>query len=498
MENFTMLQFFEWYYPADGTLWNHFRDEAGRLKAMGIESVWLPPAHKGMEGRESVGYDSYDIYDLGEFDQKGSVQTKYGSKQDLTDALAAGKAAGLRVYCDLVLNHMGGADEKETVTVRKVEPTNRNEFISEPYQIEAFTKFTFPGRQGKYSAFTWDYHCFSGVDWDAGNEESAIFSIQNEYGEGWQDVMDDENGNFDYLMLCDIDFRNPHVREELKRWGKWFFDTVKMDGFRLDAIKHMDPGFYNEWLDFMRTETGRELFTVGEYWAPYDLPAMLNYIDATGGRMSLFDAPLQAHFHHASRSGSDYDLRTIFDGTLVQSNPLLAVTLVENHDTQPLQSLEQPVEPWFRPIAYSLILLRSDGYPCLFYADLYGSHYKDTGGDGKDHKVTLRKVEELEAMLAVRKSLAYGEQRDYFDHPNCIGWTRSGIQEKEGSGCAVLISNGEAGNKFMEIGRHFAGRTFTDALGKVQEEVNVNDEGWAEFRVQAGSVSVWVLKDGNA
>ena len=40
------------------------------------------------------------------------------------------------------------------------------------------------------------------------------------------------------------------------------------------------------------------------------------------------------------------------------SKPELAVTLVDNHDTQPLQALEAPVEAWFKPMAYALILLR--------------------------------------------------------------------------------------------------------------------------------------------
>jgi hypothetical protein len=42
-----------------------------------------------------------------------------------------------------------------------------------------------------------------------------------------------------------------------------------------------------------------------------------------------------------------------------------AVTLVDNHDTQPLQALEAPVEDWFKPIAYAFILLRKDGYPAF-------------------------------------------------------------------------------------------------------------------------------------
>jgi len=246
--------------------------------------------------------------------------------------------------------------------------------------------------------------------------------------------------------------------------------------------------------DYLRAELKHEFFTVGEYWAPFDLPAMLEYINVTGGRMSLFDAPLQGNLHKASNAGNTYDLRTIFDNTLVQANPALAVTLVENHDTQPLQSLEQPVQPWFRPLAYALILLRETGYPCVFYTDLYGSKYKDKGNDGQEHEVILPKTNELEKLLFVRKHLAYGEQRDYFDHPNCVGWTRSGDGEHENSGCAVLISNGDNGNKRMEVGKHFAGKAFIDALNKVNEEIFIDNEGWAEFKVNAGSVSVWVPK----
>lgn len=494
MENFTMLQFFEWYFPADGSLWNHFNQEAGRLKAIGVDSVWLPPAQKGMAGADSSGYDSYDLYDLGEFDQKGSVRTKYGTKDEYIAAIEAGKKAGIRIYADIVLNHMGGADEKELVTVKKVTPENRNEFISEPIEIEAFTKFTFPGRNGKYSNFVWDYHCFSGVDFDAAKQETAIFSIQNEYGDGWQDVLDVENGNFDYLMLSDIDFRNPFVREELKRWGEWFYETTGVDGFRLDAIKHMDPDFYNEWLDHLRGKYQQELYTVGEYWAPYDLESMLTYIDATESRMSLFDAPLQGKFHKASKENSDFNLCTIFDDTLTQARPELSVTLVENHDTQPLQSLEQTVEAWFRPLAYALILLRQEGYPCLFYTDLYGSHYIDTGNDGQEHEITLEKVDKLEIMLHVRKYVAYGQQHDYFDHPNCIGWTREGDAEHENSGCAVLISNGDGSSKQMFIGEHHAGKVFVDYLGNVAGEIVIGDDGHAEFGVSERSVSVWAEK----
>src|SRR5688572_23870728 len=81
LQNKTLIQFFEWYVPADGNHWNRFRDAVPELISMGITAVWLPPAYKGTRGNESEGYDVYDIYDLGEFDQKGTIPTKYGSKQ---------------------------------------------------------------------------------------------------------------------------------------------------------------------------------------------------------------------------------------------------------------------------------------------------------------------------------------------------------------------------------------------------------------------------------
>ncbi|MBG9375663.1 alpha-amylase [Panacibacter sp. DH6] len=492
MQNGTMLQFFHWYYPEDGSLWNKLKEEAKSLSELGITAIWIPPASKGTTGGYSVGYDVYDLYDLGEFDQKGTVKTKYGSKDELVNAVNAVHEAGIKVYADIVVNHLGGADEEERITVRRVNPDNRNEFTSEPFEINAYTKFTYPNRKGKYSNFVWDHQCFTGTDYASDLDETGIFSIQNEYGEGWEEVVDDEKGNYDYLMFTDVEFRNEAVREELKKWGKWYFDTLHFDGVRLDAVKHIAPQFYNEWLDYMRAEVKEDLFAVGEYWAPGYLHLLERYIDATEGRMSLFDAPLHRNLHTASKEGKDFDLRTIFDETLVAKNPGLAVTIVENHDTQPLQALEAPVEPWFKPIAYAIILLRKDGYPCIFYTDLYGASYVDKGNDGNDHEIFLPKCDDLENLLKARANYAYGEQRDYFDHGNCVGWTREG--DEEHGGCAVVLSNGDEGFKSMEIGKRYAGKTFIDMLGKHAAEVTINEDGWGEFYTNAGSVCVWIEK----
>ena len=138
----------------------------------------------------------------------------------------------------------------------------------------------------------------------------------------------------------------------------------------------------------MRKYAGKRLFAVGEYWS-YEVEALHHFIKVTGGDVALFDAPLHYNFCEAGKSGNSYDMRTIFDNSLVQDQPALAVTLVENHDSQPLQSLESVVEAWFKPLAYALILLRQGGYPCIFYADYYGAHYKDTKA-GNEYEIFFR------------------------------------------------------------------------------------------------------------
>lgn len=84
-----------------------------------------------------------------------------------------------------------------------------------------------------------------------------------------------------------------------------------------------------------------------------------------------------------------------------------------NHDTQPGQTVETPIEGFFKPLAYALILLRREGYPCVFYGDLYG-----TKGDKAEPPSCGGKLAHI--MLA-RTLYAYGEQDDYWDQENCIG-----------------------------------------------------------------------------
>lgn len=485
--NGVMMQYFHWYIPPDGSLWNEFKDKVKELADAGITAVWLPPAYKGTAGGFDVGYGVYDIFDLGEFEQKGSVRTKYGTKDQYIAAIKAAKDVGVQVYADVVLNHKLGADAVEEVEATPFDPNDRNRPIGDRQTIKVWTHFTFPGRNGKYSNLEWHWWHFDAVDYNIYNEgENAVYLFKDKK---FDDNVDLEKGAFDYLMGCDLDMEHPEVREELKRWGEWFVDNTNIDGFRFDAVKHVKAGFFPEWLQHCRQHAGRKLFAVGEYWS-YKIEALHNFISVTGGDVMLFDAPLHYNFMVASTQGKDYDMRQIFDNTLVQQQPALAVTLVDNHDSQPLQALESVVEGWFKPLAYALILLRRDGYPCVFYADYYGAHYKDEGEDGSEYEIWLDSHQWLiDKFLHARRTYAYGEQYDYLDHANTLGWTRLGDEEHPG-GMAVVLSNGEAGTKSMEVGQ--PNQAYIDITEHISEPVVTNDKGWGEFRCNGGSVSVWV------
>ena len=136
MTNGTMIQFFHWYTPGGGKLWKEIKEKAEYLSSLGITAAWLPPPYKSANGGLSPGYDVYDLFDLGEFDQKGTIPTKYGTKEELIAAVDALHAHGIGVIGDVVLNHKGGGDETEKVLAVKMDPENRLQPISEPHEIE--------------------------------------------------------------------------------------------------------------------------------------------------------------------------------------------------------------------------------------------------------------------------------------------------------------------------------------------------------------------------
>ena len=172
--NGVLLQYFEWYMDVPEGLWNRITNEADQIKALGITATWLPPAYKGFLGKNEVGYAAYDLYDLGEFDQKGTIPTKYGTKDEYLKAIEVLKQNGIEVYADIVLNHKIGSDGAEEVGANRCEWYDRTkEGVLQ--KIKAYTKYNFSGRGKKYSDFEWNWTHFTGVDYDGTTRRKCDF-----------------------------------------------------------------------------------------------------------------------------------------------------------------------------------------------------------------------------------------------------------------------------------------------------------------------------------
>jgi len=133
--NGTMMQYFHWDLPADGTLWNRVEKEAGNLAAAGITALWLPPPKKGTSGSD-VGYAAYDLWDLASSTRRARCVPSMGPGPSWRPGVRAAHAAGLRVYIDVIYNHKGGADATERTRGTPVNPDNRNQTVGEERELE--------------------------------------------------------------------------------------------------------------------------------------------------------------------------------------------------------------------------------------------------------------------------------------------------------------------------------------------------------------------------
>ena len=119
--NDVMMQAFYWDVPVDemaknGSWWDNLRTKAPELKAAGITGIWTPVPAKGNWGIVDNGYGIYDHYDLGNYNQKGTVETRFGSRAELQQMITVmHQEPKIEVYSDVVLNHVYSSDENEEI-----------------------------------------------------------------------------------------------------------------------------------------------------------------------------------------------------------------------------------------------------------------------------------------------------------------------------------------------------------------------------------------------
>ncbi|MFD2784066.1 alpha-amylase domain-containing protein [Hymenobacter rubripertinctus] len=451
--NGVMMQGFYWDVPvttAAGTWWQNLGAKATELKAAGITAMWLPPAYKG-GSKFDVGYGVYDRYDLGEFNQKGSVATRYGTIGQLQSAIGALHGQGIQVYEDMVMNHLTFADNQELAN----------------NQYNVYTSFTYPGRNNTYSNYQWHWYNFSATQQAPNNGwyQWAAYDFQP-YA---------NNDAYDNLLGSEIRYNDINNANETINWGNWITTKLNLDGYRLDATKHIQTAYVNRWLDNVKTN-GR--FAVSEAWFR-NLSDMNNYASATGGRTSLFDVPLHYTFADMSNGNGNWDMRGLQFAGFTEANGALSVSFVDNHDTdQTGGALFSPVSN-LKMLAYAYILTREKGYPCVFYRDYY--EY----GLGA----------QIKKLIQIRQANGFGAATEYTSVNDADVYAYSRAGDATHKGLLVLLNDGGS-SRSKGITTPFKNATLTDQTGNVSGTTTTDANGFATFSVPARSYAVWVPTGG--
>ncbi len=472
VQNPLILQAFYWEmgtgefaakYPEEKDLWRLLAKRAPEFADLGFTSLWLPPASKGTSISD-VGYGVYDPWDLGEFNQKGTVRTKYGTKKELQKAIDTLHQYGISVYYDAVFNQRIGADFKEEVP------------LVGGGTMEAWTLFSGMKGRNKYydkaKEWGWNWQCFDGIDVDA---TGRVIGPTLFHGKNW-----DRSFDKDYLLGCDVDYQNEKVVEEIIAWGKWLVQEIGVDGFRLDAVKHVDTEFVKKWLKEIRACTEKELFIMGEAWYTNTMSLQF-YLEALKDQeIKLFDFPLRSQME-LMRDGR-INMANLGNAGLVNKKPTQAVTFVDNHDTfrDGLNSA-----PIFKRKcqSYAYILTREHGYPVVFWRDLYNANLHS----------------ELEKIIKARKYFAYGPGYEVVTNDQEVySYVRAGLEDADGTGLVMMISSGNSGQIIeKKINAQQPGQIYYDFTGNISELVETDSQGYGIFKVKNTADrgwSIWVPK----
>lgn len=252
--------------------WDHMAQQARVLRESGFTAVWLPPVLKGSSGAASVGYDPFDDYDLGTKNQKGTIPTRYGSREQLERCVAILRSNGLDVYVDMVEHHRDG---------------DNGDFV-----------FQYPNAYGTPNSGRFP------------KAEADFIPSKREFGR-------------------DFDLTSPSVIRSLIQAGDWLTKALGLQGYRLDDVKEMPPAFV---ASFLNAATMAGKFAVGEFFDP-TLSNVQGWLTAVGHRASAFDFPLRALLKQMCSNPSSFNMSALDHAGLVGVDPFGAVTFVENHDT---------------------------------------------------------------------------------------------------------------------------------------------------------------------
>jgi alpha-amylase len=432
-----ILQSFYWDCPrwenCEHQWWSLVESKLADIARAGFTALWLPPASKAADWK-SMGYDPYDYYDLGDFDQKGGTPTWFGFRIELLDLIQAAHEYGLQVYADLVFNHNSGADAEETNPID---------------QQQRWTKFT--PRSGRFPR---DWSCFHPSryeTWDGGT-----------FGD-----------------MPDLCHRTPAVYTELVSYARWLLEEIGFDGFRYDMVKG-----YGGWmvrsiqeLRALRDGSPFKPFAVGECWdSERTIDDWLDEANAwSDNPVTAFDFPLRWRLRDLCDSYG-FSLRTLTEGgVLVWDRPTSAVTFVENHDVV----RDSPIIN-DKLMAYAFILTH-EGYPCVFWQDYFNWDLAQPNNHNG-----------INALIKVHEQNAVGATRILFVDDNLYIMQRSGLNNQGG---LIFVLNNRGNWNGAVVQTQWRNTRFVPAAWRGHDDNGVPGEKWTN---EFGAADFWAPPRGHA
>ncbi len=347
--------FVQSFYDSNGDRigdFNGLTQKLDYLADLGVEAVWLMPI------MPSPSYHKYDVTNYIE------VHEDYGTLQEFKNFVEKAHERDIKVIIDLVINHTG---------------------IGHPWFVKARQK----------DPIYRDYYIWSDLDSVAEQINKKEVTGDSDNILQWHALDEDPEGEHYYGFfwggMPDLNFDNPKVREEIYQIGKYWLSEIDVDGFRLDAAKHIYPeeratDNHNFWKEFRSEmqQVKEDVYLIGEVWAPTEvsapftqgLPALFNFDLA----YSIIGSLKNERSVSAVIAGSSWELEegvTLIEGLIRneaafrRQNPdFINATFLSNHDQNRIGSMLGGHQEKIK-IAAS-ILFTLPGSPYIYYGEEIG------------------------------------------------------------------------------------------------------------------------------
>lgn len=448
-----VLQAYWWDYwngNYENSYANYLTELAPRLHELDINAIWVPPFYKNT-GTNSVGYSPFDHYDLGDKYQKGSVTTRFGTKDDVLRMIAVMHANGIEVIADAVLNHVNGANVDDPLASSNKWKTFRYVCYKTPEVNGDNSEYL--AREGRWSK-NWqnfhpnDSHNTEDGNWCAGWWGPDICYYEGAYGQSSNATYNPEQGP-------------NYMRDNARDWIMWFKKQTAVDGFRWDAVKHF-PEYVQQDLSWNLKyslpewcQGGEAMFNVGEFiGSKSEVDNYTNTVTASNGGneflMGGFDFPLRESIKNIVEGGGYSNMSGVVTAQLdsrfadyADQRVHRSVNYVNSHDTfrptfddagnyngwDTYNETGGHIDPFNErlPIAYA-IAAALDGNLCVYIEDLFNLSDSNrwTHHPANEEELPLRSAVENIIWCHQNLDFKYGDYKVRYQSEDLLVIERSG------------------------------------------------------------------------